>query len=149
MRHILLFSLLFLGTAWVVAQNPSNTQPGQSQTNPSDSNPAGASDQSNSTATSNANTGTKQSVEGCLSSSNGNYMLTAKDGTMYQLMGDSSKLSEHVGHEIKVTGTVSSSATANGGSAGATTNNSVQQTLQVSSARHISKTCQSGGGMSQ
>jgi hypothetical protein len=145
MRHLLLFSMLLLGTCWVMAQNPPNTQPGQSQTNPAYSNPAN-SGQSDSSATSQGNAGSKQTVEGCLSSSNGNYMLTAKDGTMYQLMGDNSKLSEHVGHEIKVTGMVSSSAT--GGNAGTMANNAGQQSIQVSSMKHISKTCEGGGGMS-
>ena len=30
-------------------------------------------------------------------------MLTDKNGTTYQLSGDTAKLSDHVGHEIKVT----------------------------------------------
>jgi hypothetical protein len=72
-------------------------------------------------------------------------MLTDQNGTMYQLSGDTAKLSEHVGHEIKVSGTSSSggdTGAAKGASGGA------QQTLQVSSVKHISKTCKSGSGMS-
>ena len=76
-------------------------------------------------------------------------MLTDQNGTMYQLSGDTAKLSEHVGHEIKVSGTsssadnsASSAGTANGASG------SAQQTIQVASMKHISKTCKSGSGMS-
>ena len=86
-------------------------------------------------------------VQGCLSGSDGNYMLTDKQGNMYQLTGDTAKLSEHVGHEIKVMGSTSSASgsdTSSGGSMG-----SSKQTIQVSSVKHISKTCQNtGGGMS-
>ena len=81
-------------------------------------------------------------VEGCLSGSNGNFTLTDKNGMAYQLTGDSSTLSEHVGHEVKVTGMSSSSASGSSASTGGS-----GQTLQVSSVKHISKTCKSAGGM--
>ncbi len=85
-------------------------------------------------------------VEGCLSGSSGNYTLSAKDGTSYQLTGDTAKLSEHVGHEVKVTGTSSSAAPNAGGTAAGTTGqaSASSQTLEVSSVKHISKTCQNG-----
>ena len=87
-------------------------------------------------------------VEGCLSGTNGNYTLTAKDGKMYELTGDTAKLSNHIGHEMKITGTVESGSMtpSGGGTAGETA--SSKATLQVSSFKHISKTCSSGGGMS-
>jgi hypothetical protein len=90
-------------------------------------------------------------VQGCLSGSSGSYTLSDKNGTTYQLTGDTAKLSEHVGHEVKITGTPSSgsSTAASGGAASSTAGEAgSQQTLQVSSVKHISKTCQSGGGMS-
>ncbi len=43
-------------------------------------------------------------VQGCLQGSGGNYTVTDKNGTTYQLQGDTSKLSAHVGHEVQVTG---------------------------------------------
>ena len=119
MRHgLLVLSVLLLASLWVAAQNPEQG---------SRSSAAG-----------------QTTVEGCLSGSSGSYMLTDQNGTMYQLSGDTAKLSEHVGHEIKVSGTSSSggSEPSNGASGGA------QQTLQVSSVKHISKTCKSGSGMS-
>jgi len=136
MRHILLFvSVLLLGLSWAVAQNTA----GQGSTS------------SSTGQASQTSAGGETTVEGCLSESSGNYTLTDKNGTAYQLTGDTAKLSEHVGHEIKVTGTSNSSASSpsSSGTAGAGTSSSgSQQSLQVSSVKHISKTCQSGGGMS-
>ena len=126
MRHLLLLSVLLLGATWAVAQSyPSET----SKT---------------------TGTGSETTVQGCLSSSGGNYMLTAKNGTSYQLSGDTAKLSEHVGHEVKITGTISSaSASPSSGTRSSKAQGeqsaSGEQTLEVSSLKHVSKTCQSGG----
>jgi uncharacterized protein DUF5818 len=125
MRHLLLLSVLLLGSCWAVAQY----------------------DSSQNHKTTSASTGTEMSVEGCLSGSGGNYTLTDKNGTTYQLTGDSATLTEHIGHEIKVTGT-STSASPNAGSAKENmgqTSTSSQQAIEVSSVKHISKTCKSGG----
>ena len=88
-------------------------------------------------------------VEGCLSGASGNYTLTDKNGMAYQLTGDTAKLSEHVGHEVKVTGT---SGSAGSGASGSTETSpsgagsaGAGQTLQVSSVKHVAKTCKSGG----
>jgi hypothetical protein len=124
MRHLLLLSVLLLGATWAVAQNyPSQTTP--------------------------SGTGGEMTVQGCLSNSGGNYMLTAKNGKSIRLTGDTAKLSEHVGHEVKITGTVSSateapSAKSDRGMAGEESG-SAQPSLEVSSVKHVSKTCQSGG----
>jgi hypothetical protein len=122
MRQIfLILSIMLLGLTWAVAQDSTGATP---------SSRAGQSASGQVT------------VEGCLSGSNGNFTLTDKNGTSYELKGDTAKLSEHVGHEIKVTG-VSSSAAGESASAGAGSS----QTLQVSSVKHVAKTCKSGGGM--
>jgi hypothetical protein len=116
MRHLVLFSVLLLGTVWAAAQN----YPSQGST---------------------GNAAGQQSVKGCLSSAAGTYSITDKSGKTYQLAGDTSKLSEHVGHEVKVMGTVSSaSASSSGGG---------QPTLEVTSFKHIAKTCESGGGVAK
>ena len=133
-KLFLLVSVLLLGLSWAIAQD---------STGQGSSTASGSSGQ-----TSRTGAGGQMTVEGCLSGSNGNFTITDKNGTSYQLTGDNAKLSEHVGHEVKVTGT--------SGSAGAAASGSTEssaagtgQTLQVTSVKHISKTCKSGGtGMS-
>jgi hypothetical protein len=49
------------------------------------------------------------SVEGCLQGSDGNFTLADSSGTTYQLNGDTSKLSKHVGNEVQITGSTSGS----------------------------------------
>jgi hypothetical protein len=89
-------------------------------------------------------------VEGCLEGSNGIFTLRAANGTVYQLTGDTSRLSEHVGHEVRITGRTSGSSTARTpnatipGASAATSPipmASRQIILTVSSVRHISRTC--------
>jgi uncharacterized protein YdeI (BOF family) len=154
MNKLLLLSVLLLSFSWAVAQdtpsqsNPSQDQSTQQQTTPDQSGMNSSRGQSDTTSAQTSagqnNMGNQTTVKGCLSSSNGNYMLTDKSGTMYQLMGDTSKLSEHVGHEIKVTGTMGSAGSQTGESGGGMGQGS-QEALQVSSVKHISKNCQNGG----
>jgi len=145
MRQLfLLLSVLLLGLSWAIAQD-STSQPTQGSTSTGQSSDS----MSNSGQTSRTGAGGNMTVEGCLSGSNGNFTLTDKNGMAYQLAGDTAKLTEHVGHEVKVTGTTGSAgAGASGstetspsgaGSAGA------GQTLQVTSVKHVSKSCKSGG----
>jgi ABC-type phosphate transport system substrate-binding protein len=132
-RLVLLLSVLLLGACWAVAQD-------------STSKPSSASSGQTRTASGSGTT----TVQGCLSGSSGNFSLTDKNGNTYQLTGDTAKLSEHVGHEVKVTGTTSSASASEGGTATGTAGaNGNSQTLEVSSMKHISKTCQSGGGMAK
>ena len=81
-------------------------------------------------------------LEGCLQGSNGNYTLTADSGTVYQLTGNTSNLSEHIGHEVRIIGTIPGSTSASTPSA-ATPGASQQTMLEVKSVKHISKTCTS------
>jgi hypothetical protein len=134
MRHVLFLAVLLFGTTWALAQADQN------QTSPSDQTPTAQGDMTP------TNSGGNTTVQGCLSGSDGNYMLTDKNGMTYQLTGDTAKLTDHVGHEIKVTGSKSDSAMAPSG--GGTDTAASKQTLQVSSFKHVAKTCSSGGGMS-
>ena len=127
MRQLLmLLSVLLLGLSWAVAQDSTTgaTQGSTSRT-----------------------AGGNVTVEGCLSGSDGNFTLTDKNGMSYQLTGDTAKLSEHVGHEVKVTGT-SGSAGAGASGSTQTSPSGAGQTLQVTSVKPVSKSCKSGGGMS-
>jgi hypothetical protein len=80
-------------------------------------------------------------VEGCLGGSDGNYTLTDQSGTSYRLTGDTAKLSEHIGHEVKISGT-KSTATATGSSDTMGQTGGSQQAIQVTSVKHVAKTCQ-------
>ena len=125
MRQLfLLLSVLLLGLSWAVAQDSSTGNAGQ---------------------TSRTGAGGQMTVEGCLSGSSGSFTLTDKNGTAYQLTGDTAKLTEHVGHEVKVTGTSGSAGASASGASGAGSAGA-GQTLQVTSVKHVSKTCKSGGG---
>ncbi len=79
-------------------------------------------------------------VAGCLRSANTHYTVTAEDGTVYNLTGDTAKLSRYVGHEVEVTGkpTVKSLDTTMKEAA-----STVEElpALDVKSAKELSKTC--------
>ncbi len=119
MRYLLVVSVLLLGATWAAAQN----YPSQSKS---------------------ANTGSHTTVEGCLSGSAGNYMLTDMKGNNFELTGNTAKLSEHIGHEIKVTGTESAASTSTNSGASNSTMGQAQKTIDVTSFKHVSKTCQAG-----
>ena len=111
MRQVLLcVSLLLLGLTWTVAQSSGS----------SDSSGAAGSAQSAASGQmgQSGGSGDHMTVQGCLSGSNGNYTLTDKNGNSYQLTGDTAKLSEHVGHEVKVMG--SSGAAGSSAASGST-----------------------------
>jgi hypothetical protein len=133
----LLVSVLLLGLSWAVAQDATqgSTSPSRG-TNPMNSGQNSAS-------------ASEKTVTGCLNGSNGSFTLTDKHGKSYQLTGDTAKLSDHVGHEVRVTGTPSPSADAGSstGAAGTTSGGAgAEQSLQVTSVKHVSKTCQAGSG---
>src|ERR1700681_536383 len=88
-RIILLSSILLLSAVCAVAQYESQ-QPSASSQSSSDA--------------------SKTTIEGCLAGSVGNYSLTDKSGTTYQLTGDTAKLQAHVGHTVQVTGTPNASS---------------------------------------
>src|SRR5260370_7432429 len=89
-KAILLSSLLVLFTALALAQDTQSSSPSD-----------------NASASAGSNT-----VQGCLSGSSGNYMLTDATGVMWQLPGDESKLSPNVNKEVEVTGTTGAEASA-------------------------------------
>lgn len=82
--------------------------------------------------------GKTQTVQGCLQGSGGNFTLTDSSGTVYRLLGDSTKLREHVGHEIEVTGPVNTVTRATSASTGAAAGS---QTIDGKKVKHISAHC--------
>lgn len=134
MRKVsLIAAVLLLASAWVLAQSsrsPSSQYPSSA---PSSAQSA-AQDAGQTAAQAGKEAGT--TVEGCLGGSAGSYTLTDSSGKVYQLAGDTSKLGDHVGHDIKVTGTAASSAGAAASSAAGAT-----PTLTVKKVRMVSATC--------
>jgi hypothetical protein len=115
-RLLLLSSILLLSAVWAVAQYDA---PSQDDTN-------------------------KTTIQGCLAGSDGNFTLTDKSGTTYQLTGATAKLQAHVGHTISVTGTTGPSAGAPGMQSGSMSAPAeTQPTLNVTSFKHVSPNCSS------
>ena len=139
MKYKLLLLFLLLCAVWAFAQAYPNQNPSSSQTGQSSSQTSQSSSQSSTSS------GNETTVQGCLKGSNGNYTLTDSSGKTYQLTGDTSKLSDHVGHTVEIKGTTSSSSSNAGtaGSAGASSSASEQQSLNVTSMKMISETCTS------
>lgn len=129
MRKTLLLSLFLLCAVWAFAQTSST---------PSQTTSTTSSATSSQTTTS---TGNETTVEGCLNGSNGNYTLTDSSGKTWQLSGDTSKWSEHVGHKIQVKGTTTPSTSSSGAAGASGTSGSSNETLNVTSMKHISPTC--------
>ena len=154
MRYLQLLAVLLLCGVWATAQNNPSSQTSSpdpsASTQTTGSTSAGSDSAGSSQAGSSqkdssmSETGTSgNSVEGCLSGSDGNYTLTDQTGTSYKLTGDTAKLSEHIGHEVKITGT-KSSASATGASDTMGQTGGAQQSIEVSSVKHVSKTCKGG-----
>lgn len=122
LRTLLLGLTLLSSVAWLRAQSE-YPQTGSSQTAASASG--------------------ETKVQGCLEGSDGNYTLTADDGTKYQLQGDTSKLSPHLGHEVQITGSTTSASGGTSPTTGTPTGATQQPTLTIQNMKHISKTCKS------
>jgi hypothetical protein len=107
----LITAIVLLSSAWVVAQSnstpptvPDNSQSSQQYPSSSGQKP----DTSQSSAPPAAADQSAQSIEGCISGAAGAFTLTDATGKTYQLAGDTSKLADHVGHQVQVTGSAES-----------------------------------------
>ena len=140
MKRSLAISLLLLCAVWVQAQ----AYPSQS---PSQSSPSQSSPSSSQATSQGSGAATQATVQGCLSGSKDNYTLTDSSGTTYKLTGDTSKLSEHIGHKVEITGNSASASSGAGSSSGTPSSagaaSSGEQSLDVSSVKMISETCKS------
>lgn len=162
----LITAILLLSAVWAVAQtspssSPQSTTPDASSpqsTSPSSTSPSqqpSSSTTTQTTTTQTTETSSGNSIEGCLSGSAGNWTLTDQSGKTYQLSGDTSKLSDHVGHQIRVTGTDNSSSASNSsspsssnpssaGATGAGSSSGSQPTFTVQKVKMISSSCPTG-----
>jgi hypothetical protein len=136
MRKPFLLTILFLSSAWVVAQSSSTppTVPDNSQANQpsSTSQQPDASQQKEPVGTA-QNT---QSLEGCITHVAAGYTLTDNSGKTHPLAGDTSKLADEVGHWDQVWGTEEGNA-AGAASSGA------PSTFTVRKIKMVSTTCPS------
>ncbi|HEY2168954.1 MAG TPA: hypothetical protein VGJ30_04970 [Candidatus Angelobacter sp.] len=163
----LITAILLLSAVWAVAQtspgsSPQSTTPGaSSQTSPSSTSPSqqpaapdtsSSTTQTTTTQTTQTSSDSGSSIEGCLSGSAGNWTLTDQSGKTYQLSGDTSKLSDHVGHQVRIMGTdnsssasgsssPSSSSPSSTGATGTGSSSGAQPTFTVSKVKMISSTC--------
>jgi hypothetical protein len=164
-KSALITAFLLLSTVWAVAQtSPSSSPPpttpdasSQQSTSPSSTSPSSTSPsqqpaapdtsatttQTTTTQTTQTSTDSANSIEGCLNGSAGNWTLTDQSGKTYQLSGDTSKLNDHVGHQVRITGTDnSSSASSTGANAtGTGASSGSQSTFAVKKVKMISSTC--------
>src|ERR1044071_10048079 len=125
-KTFLITAILLLSAAWAVAQTspstpqsttpetssqqstaPSSTSPSQQPATPD---PSSTTTQTTTTQSTQTSSNSSTSIEGCLSGSAGNFTLTDQSGKSWQLAGDTSKLSDHVGHQIRLMGTDNSSS---------------------------------------
>jgi hypothetical protein len=131
----LIAAVLLLSSAWTFAQSGSqypSSAPSSAQSAAQDAGQA----QQTATQTGKDAAAAGTTFEGCIGGSAGSYTLTDSSGKVYQLSGDTSKLGDHVGHDVKVTGTVGSAAgAAAAGAVGAT------PTLTVKKVKMVSATC--------
>jgi hypothetical protein len=168
-KTFLITAILLLSAAWSVAQTspstPQSTTPdtsSQQPTAPSSTSPSQqpATPDTSSTTTQTTTTQTTQtsnnsstSIEGCLSGSAGNFTLTDQSGKTWQLAGDTSKLSDHVGHQVRLMGSdnsasasgssspSSSNPSSSAGATGAGSSSGSQPTFTVNKVKMISSTC--------
>jgi len=167
-KTFLITAILLLSAAWAVAQTspstPQSTTPdtsSQQPTTPSTSpsqqpatpDTSSTTTQTTTTQTTQTSSNSSTSIEGCLSGSAGNWTLTDQSGKTWQLAGDTSKLSDHVGHQIRLMGTDNSSSasgssspsssnpSSSAGATGAGSASGTQSTFTVNKVKMISSTC--------
>jgi len=169
-KTFLITAILLLSAAWAVAQTspstPQSTTPdtsSQQPTTPSTSpsqqpDTSSTTTQTTTTQTTQTSSNSSTSIEGCLSGSAGNWTLTDQSGKTWQLAGDTSKLSDHVGHQVRLMGSDNSSSasrssspsssspsssnpSSGAGATGAGSSSGSQPTFTVQKVKMISSAC--------
>jgi len=115
-------AVLLLGTVLIFAQDTTSGSSGQGGA--STSSQSGSTENTNqtgSTTTQQTTTSTSETIggntlQGCLTGSSGNYMLTNRTGVSYQLLGSDAQLSANVNKQVEVMGTPSSTSSASASS---------------------------------
>jgi hypothetical protein len=116
-RTALLISILLAFAACSVAQNNSGSSPKSLDPN-------------------------NMTIQGCLGGDVGEFTLTARSGTTYQLTGNTANMNVNVGHTVRVTGLKPSGMPAPGSmAASADTNTDTRPALSVISFEDVSPRC--------
>jgi len=102
-KRYLVRAIVLLSAVSVVAQSTGGQSTYRNNTTPSNQQPGAAMAPASETQTSSANKHDSL-LEGCIGGSNGRLTLTDAVGKVYQLRGDTAKLSEHVGQQASVMG---------------------------------------------
>jgi uncharacterized protein DUF5818 len=140
----LITAMLLLSAVWVVAQTTPGAGSPQS-TSPSATSPS--QQPATQDTTQSSQTSTDSSIEGCLGGSAGNWTLTDQTGKTWQLAGDTSKLGDHAGHQVRITGSEaagsasSSPSSGAGAGAGAGAAGGAQPTFTVKKVKMVSSSC--------
>ncbi len=92
MRNYALLLALLCSAAWIAAQKTSQST------------------QSNAQTSMQSNTSGQEVYQGCLTKSKGAYALTGNSDELFRVVGDESKLSGHIGQEVKIMGKPTHSA---------------------------------------
>jgi len=100
-RHLVIASVL-LPAVWLMSQSTGGRSAYPESTTPSTQQPAAVAPASE-TQTSSANKH-DSFLEGCIGGSSGRLTLIDAAGKVYQLRGDTAKLSEHIGQQASIMG---------------------------------------------
>jgi hypothetical protein len=135
-KSLFLISVTLLCASLAFSQEPTTQEP----TGQSSATSAGV----------NSNSST---VQGCLGGTDGKYVVTQDNGTAVTLVGDTAKLTDHVGHKVQITGQVvtsgsSDSASAQNPGGSSTPSTATPDTFQVSDVSMVSEHCGSTGSTS-
>ena len=82
-------------------------------------------------------------IEGCLSTASEHYYLTDSSGKKYFLSGYANKLKDHIGHQVKITGT-SGVKTTDTTVQGAESTAKETLVFRVKSIQHVGDSCKTG-----
>lgn len=102
-KRYLVTAIVLLSAVWVMAQSTGRQSAYRNNTTPSNQQPAAAMAPVSATQTSSASKHDSL-LEGCIGGSSDRLTLTDAAGKVYQLRGDTAKLSDHVGQHASIMG---------------------------------------------
>ncbi len=128
-------AILLLFSAWVLAESSSQSTNRQNRSSASAASQQPALAEKSQTGTQDSSSDQmSQTIQGCLGRAAGSFTLTDASGKIYQLAGDSSKLSDYVGHTVWIAGSEESGAAA-------TSPAGPQRTFTIKNMKIVSSSC--------